>query len=433
VNSFDRQGSLGLTSYLVNPAGVSTTDCVSRFVSLTTLPGGNACPITPGGNPVPELPAAPSGGFPFVPPGNGANGIFAIGWGIDNGMKTPYSNVVDFSITREMPDQFVFELAYVGRFGRRLLQEVDLAQPLNLVDPRSNTTYYQAATALVKMANANASEDSVQAIPYWENLFPGAAGPGGVSGYAPGIPVNPTATQNIYDLYYANGVNATYALQSLDAYCFPACSTLGPYAYWDDQFSSMFSRRTTGSSNYNALQAMLRRHAGSLEFDFNYTYSKSLDASTSTKTATGQPSPIVDKSSTPSRPTRSIPSPTSIPPISSTPTGSGIFQSVAASVGARVPAVSSMLLLAVGNTLAWPAGPAAIPLVSRRTLFPRIMSRTAGLYCWERLLAREHSSTATATQMFFNLVPPPARSVSPIRANPASETIFAAPAISAWI
>lgn len=40
----------------------------------------------------------------------------------------------------------------------------------------------------------------------------------------------------------------------------------------------MFSRRTTGSSNYNALQAMLRRHAGSLEFDFNYTYSKSLDA-----------------------------------------------------------------------------------------------------------------------------------------------------------
>ena len=126
VNSFDREGSLGLTTYLVNPAGVSTTDCVSRFVSLTVLPTGNACPITPGGDPVPELPSAPTGGFPFVPPGNGANGSFAIGWGIDNSMKTPYSHVVDFSITRELRNHFVLELAYVGRFGRRLLQEVDL-------------------------------------------------------------------------------------------------------------------------------------------------------------------------------------------------------------------------------------------------------------------------------------------------------------------
>ena len=277
VNSFDREGSLGLTTYLVNPSGVSTTNCVARFVSLTVLPTGNACPITPGGPPVPELPAAPTGGFPFVPPGNGANGSFAIGWGIDNGMKTPYSHVVDFSMTRELPDHFVLEVAYVGRFGRRLLQEVDLAQPLNLVDPKSGTTYYQAATALVKLANANTPESSVKNIAYWQDLFPGAAGPAGISGYAPGIPANPTATQNIYDLYYANGPNGTYALQSLDAYCFPACSTLGPYAYWDDQFSSMFSWRSTGTSSYNGMQAMLRRHVGGLEFDFNYTYSKSQD------------------------------------------------------------------------------------------------------------------------------------------------------------
>lgn len=277
VNSFDREGSLGLTTYLVNPSGVSTTDCVSRFVSLTVLPTGDACPITPGGDPEPELPSAPTGGFPFVPPGNGANGSFAIGWGIDNSMKTPYSHVVDFSITRELPNHFVLELAYVGRLGRRLLQEVDLAQPLNLVDPQSKTTYYQAATALVTLASANTPESSVQSIPYWEHLFPGAAGAAGISGYAPGIPVNPTATQNIYDLYYSNGNNATYGLQSLDAYCFPACSTLGPYAYWDDQFSSMFSWRSTGTSSYNGMQAMLRRHVGSLEFDFNYTYSKSED------------------------------------------------------------------------------------------------------------------------------------------------------------
>ncbi|HXX28325.1 MAG TPA: hypothetical protein VEI99_07655, partial [Terriglobales bacterium] len=73
-----------------------------------------------------------------------------------------------------------------------------------------------------------------------------------------------------------------YALESLDATfpgypCFPACSALGSYAFWDDQFSSMFAWRTTGTSNYNAFQASLRRHVGGLEFDFNYTFSKSLD------------------------------------------------------------------------------------------------------------------------------------------------------------
>jgi len=280
VNSFDREGSLGLTTYLVNPSGVSTVSCVARFVSLTVLPTGNACPTAPGGLPVPELPSAPAAGFPFVPPTTG-NGSFDIGWGLDSGMRTPYSHVVDFSITRELPNHFVLELAYVGRFGRHLLQEVDLAQPLNLVDPKSKMNYYQAATTLVKLANANTPESGVKKIPYWEDLFPAAAGAAGVSGYAPGIPANPTATQNIYDLYFSNDSgnanNATYALQSLDAYCFPACSTLGPFAYWDDQFSSLFSWRTTGTSSYNGMQATLRRHVGGLEFDFNYTYSKSQD------------------------------------------------------------------------------------------------------------------------------------------------------------
>jgi hypothetical protein len=263
VNSFDREGSFGLTTNLENPSGVQTTDCVARFVNLTTMPPGNAC----GG--VPELPGQPAGGFPSTPPGMGENGSFAIAWGIDNSMKTPYSQVVDFSITREFPRQFVVELSYVGRFSRRLLQEVDMAEPVNMKDPQSGMTYFQAATQLAKLANAGTPQSSVQPISFWEHLFPGAAG----SGF--------TATQNIYALYAANAPNYIYALQSLDAQlpgaCLPACSTLGSYAFWDDQFSSLYSWRTTGTSNYNAFQAMLRRHVGGLEFDLNYTFSKSLD------------------------------------------------------------------------------------------------------------------------------------------------------------
>lgn len=277
VNSFDREGSFGLSSFLENPSGVQTTNCVVRFVSLAEIPGTDGCSVSSGGPPVPELPSQPAGGFPYTPPGAGENGSFAIAWGIDNSLKTPYSHVADFSITRELPHQFVLEMAYVGRFGRRLLQEVDMAQPENLRDPQSGMTYFQAATQLVKLANANTNESTVQPIAYWENLFPGAAGRAGESGYAPGIPRHPTATQNIYDLYFSEGPNSIYALQSLDTECFPACSKLGAYAYWDAQFSSMYSWRSTGTSNYNGLQATLRRRVAGLEFDLNYTFSKSLD------------------------------------------------------------------------------------------------------------------------------------------------------------
>ena len=283
VNTFDRQGSLGLTTFLENPSYVATTNCAARFVSITTIPDSLACPLAPGGNPVPELPSAPTYGFPFTPPGEGANGSFAIGWGIDNHMKTPYAHAFDFSIARDLPKGFSIETSYVGRLGHRLLQEVDLAQPLDITDPKSGMTYYQAAAMLAKDAAAGIPENQIQPIPYWENLFASAAGAGGISGSATGIPANPTATQNIYDLFVYEGVNGISALQSLDTYCFPGCSQLPgqpaptTYNYFDPQFSSMFSWRSIGHSYYNGLLVTLRRHVGSFQFDFNYTFSKSID------------------------------------------------------------------------------------------------------------------------------------------------------------
>jgi len=38
VNTFDRQGSLGLTMSLTNPSTITTPSCAVRFVSLTTIP-----------------------------------------------------------------------------------------------------------------------------------------------------------------------------------------------------------------------------------------------------------------------------------------------------------------------------------------------------------------------------------------------------------
>jgi hypothetical protein len=263
VNTFDRQNSFGLTAILINASNVSTTDCVVRLTSITTVPAGLGCPAVPGGPRVNQLPGPPTPGFPITP-----NSPFFIGWGLDDKMKTPYSHVFDLSITRELPHSFVFEAAYVGRLGRRLLQEVDLAQPLNITDPSSRTTYYQAATQLAILADAQTPIGSVNKIPYWENLFPGAAGGGN------------TATQNIYQLYVTNLHNGTSALQSLDQSCIPACSILNGgngFAFYDQQFASLFAWRSSSRSSYNALQLMLRHHAGGLQFDLNYVYSKSLD------------------------------------------------------------------------------------------------------------------------------------------------------------
>jgi hypothetical protein len=100
VNTFDRQGSFGLTTSLTNPSTVSSPSCAVRFVTLTSIPGTNGCPTTIGGPPVPELPAQPHAGFPFTPPGMNTNGSFAVAWGLDDKMKTPYSYGFDLSFEK---------------------------------------------------------------------------------------------------------------------------------------------------------------------------------------------------------------------------------------------------------------------------------------------------------------------------------------------
>ena len=290
VNTFDRQGSWGLTTTISNPAGVLSVDSAPRF---TGLQGQANLPPSPG-VPSPH-------GFPYTPSIDPNTYGLAIAWGIDDSLKTPYSHVVDFSITRDLGHNFVLEATYTGRFAHHLLQEIDLSQPLDLVDPSSHMDYFTAAQALSKAAYAGASEDSIAPIPYWENLFPQAAGAGGESGAAPGIPSVPTATQNMYDLYYSALGNETLAIELADAFCFPACAGTGsnnlggyvgpagtPFQYYQPQFSSLYGWQSRGNSSYNGLQVSLRHSMSSgLLFDLNYTYSKSIDVGSNAERVNG--------------------------------------------------------------------------------------------------------------------------------------------------
>jgi Carboxypeptidase regulatory-like domain/TonB dependent receptor len=281
VDSFDRNGSFGLTTTIPNPIGQYTIDNSPRFSNINAIP--------------PALIAAPpTGGFPKLAPSGLPDGV-ANSWGLDDKMKTPYSQVFDFSISRELRSSFVLDVAYIGRLGRRLLQEEDMAMPQDLVDKQSGMDYFAAATLLSKAAAANVPIQSLSKIPYWENMFPGAAGvydgadfggctPGGAT-----LPAtfSPTATQAMYSSYACALHNETLPLIFADVPgelglgpnpCFPACSKLGPYAYFNPQFASLYSWRGAGTSSYNALQVTIRRGmTHGLQWDFNYTYSRSID------------------------------------------------------------------------------------------------------------------------------------------------------------
>ncbi len=288
LNSFDRMGSFGLTSILGDPAGLVTPDQSPRFDSLYNVPATyNGC----GTPPCLLQPPPPTGGFPYQPPTDPSAGGAAISWGLDDGLKTPYSHVVDFSYTRELKGGFVLETSYVGRFGHRLLQQLDVAQPLNLKDTQSGMDLYTATKMVAIATQAGVPVQNIGTIPYFENLFPQTAGAAALTALqnnftacAPGVsPANPTATQNMYQLFSCNnGVDMTTMLIQPDWYCIPACPTVNgvnaPFQFWTPQFSSLYVWSTIGNSSYDALQASLRRKmSGGLQFDLNYTYSKSID------------------------------------------------------------------------------------------------------------------------------------------------------------
>ena len=302
VNTFDKNGSFGLTTVETNPYGVQDVDCAFRFTGLYDLPQGQFCGQQMNG-------VAP-GTFPVTPPlGVNQAGGFAIYWGMDDRLKTPYSHVFNFSFTRDLGHEFILETSYVGRLGRHLLQETDLAMPQDIVDPASHTDYFTAATQFSKLARANTPVKDVttaNAGMYWEDLFP-ALGQfpalGGLVTHSQlwgcdsvdqsGLPPRITVTQAMYDTFACNEGDEIVALQYADTptfitsnrvQCFPLCSTLPgqsaatPYNFFMPQFSSLWGWRSSGNSSYHALNVTLR-HAlrNGVQFDVNYTFSKSID------------------------------------------------------------------------------------------------------------------------------------------------------------
>jgi hypothetical protein len=208
LNTFDSAGSFGLSTGLSNPAGIETAACAPRLTDLHVIPTTDlGCPSN-GGTPQQILLPAPPGTFPQTFPSSLDTGGFAITWGLDNKIRTPYSYTFDFSVGRQLPKGFMLDVSYVGRLSHWLWAQSDLAMPLDLVDKKSGLDYFTALKSLAKIYRTGVSTDNFNAsmVPanvaqYWANMLqPLAQG----DSYATGAcGSNPTTVPvvAIYDLF----------------------------------------------------------------------------------------------------------------------------------------------------------------------------------------------------------------------------------------
>jgi len=270
VNSFDQEGSFGVSATLSNQSQVLGFENSPRFTGPHDLPN----------IPMPAVQNPQT--FPFQLPQYG----FGLYWGLDNKMKTPYAESFDLSFQHQLPGGFSFEEAYVGRLGRHLLQQLDLAEPVDYVDPGGGGDYFTAAKKLSAIVDAHAAGPAVvSSIPYFEDVFPymrGFDGPG------------ESATQAIYNnewapYRYTNG--ETTSLADLDFFCFNnqrqvAYNCPAQSRFWNSEFSTLYAWDSIGTSSYNALQFTLRHPPShGLTTDVSYTFSKSLDLGSETERA----------------------------------------------------------------------------------------------------------------------------------------------------
>ncbi len=316
INSFDQIGAAGYSITLQNACctyGVTSAEDLPRITGINAIPANNI-------NGVPFLQPPLPPGFPQVIPFNSEANL----WGNDNTLKTPHAYTADFSIGRELPHRFSLQVSYVGRFGRDLLTQRDLTQPLNIKDPISGIDYYTAASALSNLArsfgvitpqviNNLKASDLGPTAQYWVDMLPKL--PAGANHYTDTFSThitpqnNPTDSliQEVFNLYYNPGLSVVgdeiVGLADVDVYeglgddqghyysfcAKPGCAATGagsyasPFGggigdYLNNQAFSTYGWSSIGSSSYHALQMNLRKQVShGFQFDFNYTWSKSID------------------------------------------------------------------------------------------------------------------------------------------------------------
>ena len=190
--------------------------------------------------------------------------------GIDPNYKAPRVFASNLTFQRDLGHGSVMELAWTGRYGRRLESNAELnASPYMFADTASSQTFAQAYDAV---ANALRAGQAVPTQPWFENQLPGV---GAAHGYASTTAyLAATQTSNIENGNVSSLFDSTSASALGINFLRKAA---GLQAYDETQVNDLAVATNLGFSNYNAFIATFRRAGRNLTVDVNYTLSKSLD------------------------------------------------------------------------------------------------------------------------------------------------------------
>jgi hypothetical protein len=205
-------------------------------------------------------------------------------------MRSQYAEQYNLTIQREIAKDLVFQIAYVGRQGHRLLatQELNPGSAQACLDLQAIADAYPGnGTTAAPGIGTDCSQfyaDSAFTIPTQAYDANGALvnvviPPGGLH-----LPYGPNGPSDIPGGTVVSSIAPSgIRLVGLRPYSSPNCQPLsltwaGCPADGTPMFSNIFQQGTISSSAYNALQASLeKRFSYGLQFNMAYTFGKSLD------------------------------------------------------------------------------------------------------------------------------------------------------------
>lgn len=229
-----------------------------RFAGLGVLPVQNVAPAVT---------------RPFTPNVD-ADGPFgtatqALNYAVDPHFRIPYSVQYSFGLQREVPGNFLLDVSYVGRQGRKLFALADASQILDFKDPASGQGMLAALNAVQAQQNAGVAPTALTAQPWIENQMTLAGVP--CSSLAAGSCTRFIAGTFIGDLIQIGDTADT--VQALFQN-----GLLRQNVGLSSQFGTNGYVKNFGSSSYNAVLVSLRkRFSNGFQFDANYTWSHSID------------------------------------------------------------------------------------------------------------------------------------------------------------
>jgi hypothetical protein len=234
-------GSLNPTTSLMNDP---------RFTSINSLPVTVTAPvitrpftpfILPNGNPDPDQAGQQN-------------------YTITQDFEIPYSYQWSIGFQRELPHNFMLDVSYVGRLGKRLFAQADTSQALNFRDPASGQFLFDAFRNVQREAQACGTSPTCTFTP--QPWFENQVGPGGTDFFTIDFLREFARIGDLSDtvvVLYNNGL-------------------LDYNVGVSSQFATNSYITNLASSEYHGMLVSLQKSfSNGLQFDFNYTWSHAID------------------------------------------------------------------------------------------------------------------------------------------------------------